>query len=198
MARGPRYVVKFRRRREGKTNYRKRLALLKSGKPRFVYRKTLTKIIGQVVEYNEKGDKTVIAVTSKQLREYGWKAGLKNTPAAYLTGLLLGLKAKEKGINEGVFDLGLYSPTKGNRAFAFLKGLLDAGIEIPHSDERFPGEERIKGEHIANFEKKKDYDFSTYGIELKDLPKHFEEVKEKIINSFKRWERWKSGNLKQN
>ncbi|MEO2154813.1 MAG: 50S ribosomal protein L18, partial [Nanoarchaeota archaeon] len=104
MARGPRYIVRFRRRREGKTNYKKRLALIKSGKPRFVYRKTLTKIIGQVIEYDEKGDKTLVAVTSNELRNYGWKAGLKNTPAAYLTGLLLGLKAKEKGITEGVFD----------------------------------------------------------------------------------------------
>jgi large subunit ribosomal protein L18 len=183
MAKGPRYVVKFRRRREGKTNYRKRLALLKSGKPRFVFRRTLTKIIGQVIEYSEKGDKTLIAVTSEELRKYGWKAGLKNTPAAYLTGLLLGLKAKKEGINEGVFDFGLYSPTKGNRGFAFLKGLIDAGIEIPHSEERFPSEERIRGEHIANFEKK-DHHFSTYGIDLKDLPKHFEEVKEKIMKNF--------------
>lgn len=185
MARGPRYVVKFRRRREGKTNYRKRLALLKSGKPRFVFRRTLTKIIGQVITYEEKGDKTLVAVTSEELKKFGWKAGLKNTPASYLTGLLLGLKAKEKGINEGVFDLGLYSPTRGNRAFAFLKGLVDAGIKIPHSEERFPSEDRIKGVHISNFEKKKDYDFSQYRIELKELPKHFEEIKEKIINSFK-------------
>ncbi|HIQ51586.1 MAG TPA: 50S ribosomal protein L18 [Nautiliaceae bacterium] len=186
MAKGPRYVVKFRRRREGKTNYRKRLALLKSGKARFVFRRTLTKIIGQVIIYEEKGDKTLVSATSEELRKFGWKAGLKNVPASYLTGLLLGLKAKEKGINEGVFDLGLYSPTKGNRAFAFLKGLLDANIEIPHSEDKFPSEDRIRGEHIANFEKKRDYHFSQYQIDLKELPKHFEEVKEKIINSFKR------------
>jgi large subunit ribosomal protein L18 len=186
MARGPRYVVKFRRRREGKTNYRKRLALLKSKKPRFVFRRTLSKIIGQVIVYEEKGDKTLVATTSEELKKYGWKAGLKNTPAAYLTGLLLGLKAKEKGIEEGVFDLGLYPPTKGNRAFAFLRGLIDSGINIPYSEDKFPSEDRIKGVHISNFEKKRDYDFSQYGIDLKELPKHFEEVKEKILNSFKR------------
>ena len=183
MARGPRYVVKFRRRREGKTNYKKRLALLKSGKPRFVFRRTLTKIIGQVIIYEEKGDKTVVSTTSLELKKYGWKAGLKNTPAAYLTWLLLGLKAKKKNINEGVFDFGIYSPTRGNRGFAFLKGIIDAGIKIPHSDEKFPEEGRIRGEHIANFVKK-EHHFSEYGIELKELPKHFEEVEEKILKSF--------------
>ena len=156
---------------------------MKSGKPRFVYRKTLTKIIGQVVLYDEKGDKTVVYVDSRELKNYGWKAGLKNTPAAYLTGLLLGLKAKANGYSEGVFDFGLYSPTVGNRGFAFLKGLVDAGIEIPHSDERMPSEERIRGEHIASFEKK-GHHFSQYGVDLNEVPKHFDEVKEKILSSF--------------
>ncbi len=183
MARGPRYVVKFRRRREGKTNYRKRLALLKSEKPRFVFRRTLSKIIGQLIIYKKEGDETIIAVTSEELRKYGWKAGLKNVPASYLTGFLLGLKAKSKGIVEGVFDFGLYNPTKGNRGFAFLKGLIDAGINIPHSPEKFPSEERIKGMHLTKFEKKAHH-FSQYEIELKEVPKHFEEIKEKIIKNF--------------
>ncbi|MDK2384746.1 MAG: 50S ribosomal protein L18, partial [Candidatus Korarchaeota archaeon] len=38
MARSARYKVRFRRRREGKTDYKKRLALLKSGLPRMVVR----------------------------------------------------------------------------------------------------------------------------------------------------------------
>ena len=38
---GPRYSVKPRRRREGKTDYRKRLKLLRSGKVRVAIRKSL-------------------------------------------------------------------------------------------------------------------------------------------------------------
>ncbi|MBT3583115.1 50S ribosomal protein L18, partial [Candidatus Woesearchaeota archaeon] len=48
MASGPRYTVKFRRRRAGKTNYHNRLALLLSRKPRLVIRKTNKYIICQI------------------------------------------------------------------------------------------------------------------------------------------------------
>ena len=37
----------------------------------------------------------------------------------------------------------------GNRAYAALKGMVDAGMEIPHSEEVLPSEERINGEHIG-------------------------------------------------
>ena len=61
MAHGAKYRVPFRRRREGKTDYRKRLKLLLSRKPRLVVRKSLNNIIAQIVEYDEKGDRVVVS-----------------------------------------------------------------------------------------------------------------------------------------
>jgi len=156
----PTYRIHFRRRREGKTNYRKRLKLLLSGKPRLVYRKTLKYIIGQIIDFDKKGDKTLVGITSKILRKYGWKFACDNTPATYLTGYLLGKMALSKGINEAVLDIGLYTSTKGGRMYAFAKGAIDAGLNVPCSEEMFPSEERIKGLHInekvaENFEEVK-------------------------------------------
>ena len=53
MTQGPRYHVKPRRRREGKTDYRKRLRLLRSGKVRMVVRKSLKNTQIQLIEYKE-------------------------------------------------------------------------------------------------------------------------------------------------
>ncbi|RLE51347.1 MAG: 50S ribosomal protein L18 [Candidatus Methanomethylicota archaeon] len=194
MARGPRYKVPFRRRREGKTNYRKRLKLILSGKPRLVARKTINYIIAQIVEAKVEGDRVIAAAHSSELRKFGWKASCDNTPAAYLTGLLAGYRALKAGVKEAVLDIGLHRPTKGARVFAILKGAVDAGLSIPHSEEILPSEDRIKGEHIANYARilkeenpmKYEKHFSQYlkrGLEPENLPSHFEEVKENIIKS---------------
>ena len=61
MAIGPRYSVKFRRRRLNKTNYQKRLNLLKSKKPRLVLRRSNAFFYSQVIEYNLTGDKTLVS-----------------------------------------------------------------------------------------------------------------------------------------
>ncbi len=87
-AKGPLYQVHFRRRREGRTDYQKRLALLKSHKPRLVVRKTLRTVIAQVVKFSEKGDTVLASADSRMLSEFGY-AGKRNTPSAYLTGLLV-------------------------------------------------------------------------------------------------------------
>ncbi len=163
MARNAIYRVKMRRRREGKTNYRKRLAYLKSGKPRAVVRKTLRYVIVQIVEYHDDGDKILVGVNSSHLKKYGWKGSFKNTPAAYLTGYLAGKLALKKGIEKAVLDIGLQSPVKGSRVFAALKGMVDAGLYVPHSEEVYPSEDRIKGEHISE-----------------EIAKMFEEVKAKM------------------
>ncbi len=163
MARNAIYRVKMRRRREGKTNYRKRLAYLKSGKPRAVVRKTLRYVIVQIVEYHDDGDRILVGVNSSHLKKYGWKGSFKNTPAAYLTGYLAGKLALKKGIEEAVLDIGLQSPVKGSRVFAALKGMVDAGLYVPHSEEVYPSEDRIKGEHISE-----------------EIAKMFEEVKAKM------------------
>ena len=150
MAGGPRYRVPFRRRREGKTDYRYRLRLLKSGLPRAVFRRSNRYITVQIAEFSEKGDLIIASSTSKELSKYGWKGSFSNTPAAYLTAYLTGRKAIGKGVKAAVFDMGLYVPSKGSRAFAALKGLVDAGLEIPHGEDELPDEGRIRGEHIGD------------------------------------------------
>ncbi len=148
MAGGPRYRVPFRRRREGKTDYRYRLRLLKSGLPRAVFRRSSKYITVQIAEFGDDGDRILAHSTSMELKKYGWTGSFSSTPAAYLTAYLTGKKAMKKGIRKAVFDMGIYVPSKGCRAFAALRGLVDAGIEIPHGEDQLPDDSRIKGEHI--------------------------------------------------
>lgn len=197
MARGPRYRVPWRRRREGKTNYYKRIKLVISGKPRFVVRRTNKYVIVQVIEARIEGDHVIAAAHSRELvKRYGWLGGTKNTSAAYLTGLLAGFRALKGGVTKAVLDIGLARPAPGARVFAALKGGLDAGLDIPHSEEILPPMERIRGEHIAAWAKKlKEEDpdfykrqFSDYlrrGLAPEDLPSHFDEVLSKIKEEFK-------------
>jgi large subunit ribosomal protein L18 len=196
MAKGSGYCVPYRRRREGKTDYKARKALVLSGKPRLVIRGTLKNVIAQIVVAKPEGDKTLVSAHSRELaKEYGWKASRGNLPAAYLTGFLCGSKAKAKGIEEAVSDIGLHSPSKGARIFATLKGVLDAGISIPHSEEKLPNEERIKGEHVVNYAKDLASDHEQYQarfskyleqkISPETLADSFEEVKKSIVSSFK-------------
>jgi len=195
MAKDSRYCVQLRRRREGKTDYRARKALVLSGKPRFVARGTLKNVIAQIVVAKPHGDEVLVSAHSRELKKYEWKAPGGNLPAAYLTGLLCGLKAKAQGVKEVILDIGLHSPSKGARVFAALKGVLDAGVHVPHSEEKLPDEKRIEGEHIAQYAKSlasnpEEYQskFSKY-LEQKlppeDLPKHFAKVKKEISAAFK-------------
>jgi len=54
----------------------------------------------------------------------------------------------KKGINQATFDIGLHVPSKGSKVFACLKGMVDAGMGIPHDKSILPSEDRIKGKHI--------------------------------------------------
>ncbi len=184
-------VIPHRRKREGKTDYRQRLSLLKSGKHRLVVRRSNNNIICQIINYETNGDKVIVTSDSKELPRYGWKAHCGNLPSAYLTGFLCGVKAKENGVKEAILDMGLYSSTQGNRLFSALKGAIDGGLNVPHSDEILPKPERFSGTHIANFaqllkknepEKYKKV-FSAYiknKIEPENIQKLFEETKKKI------------------
>lgn len=149
MTQGPHFRVPFRRRREGRTDYRVRAKLLRSGKPRVVVRKTLNQTIVQVVVADAKGDRVVVAAQSLELKEHGWTAGTGNLPAAYLTGFLAGKRASAGGVTEGILDIGVQRPSKGGRLFAALQGLLDSGVSVPHSPEVLPSKERIRGAHIG-------------------------------------------------
>jgi large subunit ribosomal protein L18 len=154
MGKGPRYRRSFRRRYNGKTDYHKRLKLLKSRKLRVVIRASNDHMRVQVIQSKLGGDKVLISAFSKELSsQYGWNANTGNIPAAYLTGFLAGLRAKAKKIQEGVFDLGVFYHR--NRVLAACKGLIDTGMNIPYSEEFFPKslEKRIKGLHIEDYAK---------------------------------------------
>ena len=132
------YKVKHKRRRQGKTNKEKRLALVKSGKPKLTVRITNNKIVCQIIKYNPKGDETLVNTTSLELKNYGYKGHNGNKTAAYLTGYLCSKKAQDKKIKEAVFDIGLRTPVHKSNAFAALKGAVEAGLQIPHDSKIFP------------------------------------------------------------
>jgi len=164
-----RFTVRFRRKREGRTNYKKRLALLKSRKPRLVIRKTNTQMILQIAQYQPDGDRIIATVQSKELAKNGWKHSFKNLPAAYLAGMLIAKKAKAHKIEGAILDMGLTTPLKGTKIFAALRGAVDAGLQVPVSDSIFPTEERLKGEHISSFLDKH-----------KTITQDFEKIKKEI------------------
>ncbi len=145
MAHGPRYRVARRRRREGKTDYRKRINLIKSGEPRAVVRRSARSISVQFVKYIPKGDEVIACANGLELAKFGWNKSAANTQAAYLTGYLAGKRAKSAGVESAVLDIGLHSPIKGSRIFASLKGLIDAGVNVPHNENILPSQERITG-----------------------------------------------------
>jgi len=150
-ASGPTYRVPFGRRREGKTDYRRRLKLLLSRKPRVVVRISNKYIRIQLVSADKLGDKTFVSAISSELEGYEYEGGKCNIPAAYLTGLLFGKKAKEAGFDEAILDIGLHTPIHGSKVYAALKGVIDSGMMLSHDPIVFPSDERIRGEHIANF-----------------------------------------------
>ena len=190
----PKLVLPHRRHREGRTDYHLRLKLLKSKNPRLVVRRSLNNFICQIVRYEEKGDITVVTADSKELKAFGWKFHCGNTPSAYLTGLLCAERAKKHKVKEAILDLGLYSTTTGNALFSALKGAVDGGLDVPHSEDALPSEERISGKHISVYAEKIKAEhpdrykklFSAYIREKadpKEMPAAFEETKKKIIES---------------
>jgi large subunit ribosomal protein L18 len=194
LAKSGSYRVQLRRRREGKTDYQARKALVISGKPRLVTRTSLKNITVQITVAKPNGDVVLAAANSRELaKTYGWKAPTGNVSSAYLTGLLCGLRAKAAGVKEAILDIGLLAPTKGAKIFAALSGVLDAGVNVPHSEEKIV-KERTKGEHVAEYAKSlgtgsEEYNakFSGYiahGIAPEKLPEHFNKVKAEITASF--------------
>jgi len=192
-----RYQVKFKRRRQGKTDYRARIRLINQDKNkyntpkyRFVVRFTNKDIVAQIISATIAGDVVMAAAYSHELPRYGLAVGLTNYAASYCTGLLLArrvlkqleMDAEYEGQVEAtgedyqvepsetrrpfraLLDVGLLRTTTGNRVFGALKGALDGGLDIPHSDKRFAGFSKdskqldaevhrkyIFGEHIANY-----------------------------------------------
>jgi large subunit ribosomal protein L18 len=170
----------MRRRREARTDYHQRLRLLKSGKPRLVARKSNRHVRAQLVTTGASGDRTVASAHSADLREYGWEAPTGNMPAAYLTGLLAGLRALEAGVEEAVLDIGLNSPTPGSKVFAVQEGAIDAGLEIPHNDDVLADWARTRGEHVAEYAAQQDGLYSG-DFDATELPAHFDEMRERLL-----------------
>jgi len=185
------FTVPFRRKKEGRTNYRKRLKMLLSSKPRLVVRRSLNNIYAQIIEYQPKGDKIILSANSIELERYGWKCNCGNVPSAYLVGLLIGRKAKDNGVKEAILDIGLHKPVNGSRIYALLKGALDGGLNVPCSADVLPKEERVTGLHIMNYASalSKNHDdykkrFSGYlksSININELNRYFENAKLKIL-----------------
>jgi large subunit ribosomal protein L18 len=191
MAKNARYRVPYRRRREGKTNYHLRLRLIKSATTRAVVRVSNSHSLVQFVDAHINGDQTLCAAHTRELKKFNWNITTSNIPSAYLVGYLAGKKALKNRITNAILDIGINPPIYGSRVFAILKGLVDAGIEIPHSDKVFPSKERLNGEHIADYAKKlKEEDENLYNqhyteyikqkINPVDLPKLFEKTKSQI------------------
>jgi large subunit ribosomal protein L18 len=156
-----------RRKLEGKTDYMKRFKLLKSDSPRIIFRKTNRYIIAQYVASKEAQDKVEIGISSKNLKKFGWPdefdGSLKSIPAAYLTGLLIGKEIVKKKLKTPIVDFGMIRVLSKNKGYAFLKGVVDAGIKIKCDEEQFPEEERLSGKHLKE-----------------DFSKIFQEIKSKI------------------
>ncbi|WVN85458.1 uncharacterized protein L203_100604 [Cryptococcus depauperatus CBS 7841] len=137
-----RYQVKPRRRREGKTDYQARRALVSqaknkyaSPKYRLVVRITNKQVICQIVYAKIQGDVVLTHATSKELPRYGIKHGLTNWSACYATGLLvarraltkLGLADKYEGVVEPTGELELTEPLGDDEPRPF-KCYLDVGL----------------------------------------------------------------------
>ena len=179
-------VPKFRRRKEGVTNYKKRLALVKSGLDRVVVRKSNRRIIGQLVRYEEKGDAVLARADSGELKALcGWPSRA-NRPTAYLTGLLLAKKAKGAG-ESVVLDIGLSSPVEDSIPFVFAKGCADGGLELTGTFEIaesvYDATGIVKYAEALGKSQPDAAHFKEYAKETKveSLPELFKKAKEKLM-----------------
>lgn len=138
-----RYQVKYRRRREGKTDFYARRRLIvqdknkyESKKYRLVVRRTNRRIITQITYATIQGDRVLCEADSRDLKKYGVEAGLTNYAAAYATGLLLarrlladlGMAELYKGVESAdgeFFDVYEKGVNEDRRPF---KALLDVGL----------------------------------------------------------------------
>jgi len=193
-----RFQVKFRRRREGKTDYRQRKRLCtqaknkyQSPKYRLIVRFTNRMVICQIAYSLVDGDRILTQATSTELPRYGLKVGLKNYAASYCTGLLAARRLLQKvglddvyegndevdgevvstehgkktyyvdEVNEdkrpfrALLDVGCRPTTTGCRIFGALKGAADGGLDIPHSEKRFPGYDRDAKEYDADMHRER-------------------------------------------
>ena len=184
------YTSTFRRIRERKTNYRKREKLLIGKKDFVTVNVSDQNISAQLIRPELLGDKVLASVHSNELLSYGWKGSRKNIPSCYLVGLLLGKKCIQKKITSAILYIGKRHFT--TKIAACLKGLSEAGLQMPISEEVLPSDERIQGNHIAEYAKKIKSNDDLYkarfssnlgsGLEPEKYPNHFSVIKDRIVN----------------
>lgn len=173
-------VVPFRRKREGKTDYRMRIRMLSGWKPRLVIRPAIKNMNAQIVIYKDSGDIVVAGSHSLALARYGWTVHGGNLPAAYLTGYMLGMLARKKNIGEAILDTGMRTPIKGGRIYACAQGVIDAGVRVPIDKSVVPSIERLSGAHIELYAKQNKKEFQDYvkkNVDPTTIRKLFERVK---------------------
>jgi large subunit ribosomal protein L18 len=177
------HVLPFRRKQEGRTNYKKRLALLKSGKPRLIIRRTNKHLLLQLASYHQDGDLVICSVDSKSLAKHGWTHATKSVPACYFTGVLLAKVAQEHKITEAIVDIGLQQHRAGTRICAAIAGAIAGGLSIPASEEIFPSAERIAGKHISpDVEKDVAALAAKLGVKLPAIVPHEKKAEKKVEN----------------
>jgi len=165
-------------------------------KYRLIVRFTNRRCICQIAYATIRGDMMVAHASSDELTKYGIPCGFKNYAAAYCTGLLVARRClKKMGLDETfkgkeeidgdeyhvededgerrpfrcILDVGIRSTTVGHRMWGALKGAVDGGLHIPHTQKKFPGykesdskgdeaefdaeahKERIMGSHLKEY-----------------------------------------------
>merc|ERR1712125_57048 len=168
-----RFQVKYKRRREGKTDYyaRKRLVTADKNKfatpkYRFVVRFTNKDIICQVISSKIKGDTNHAAAycvgllcARRLLKSKGLDSKFIGTEE--VTGefedCYVANEEDEEGCNafHALLDVGLKPTTLGSKIFGAMKGAFDGGLEIPHSNKRFYGYDAEEKEYDAEAHKER-------------------------------------------
>lgn len=186
------YVHVFRRRREGKTDYRKRKGVILGRTPFVSVHVSGKYIYSQVLKPSPQGDSTLASASSRDLvKKFGWKGSTKNLPVAYLTGYYLGHLAAAKDLKEVVMYSGVGRFIHGSRIASLISGARDAGLNVKVDEESLPDEDRISGKHIAKYSEKlekedkskRDQIFSkllSSGMNPSEYPSQFEGLKTKI------------------
>lgn len=187
------YNSTFRRIREGKTNYRKREKLLMGRKDFVTVNVTNQNVTAQLIRPNLQGDLVMASVHSNELLSFGWKGSRKNIPSCYLVGLLLGKRCLKKKLSSAILYIGKRHFT--TKIAACLKGLSEAGLELPFPENIIPPEQRIQGSHIAEYANNLKVNDALYksrfssnlglGLEPEKYSSHFSEVKDRIVNEIR-------------
>src|SRR5450759_2991228 len=147
------YVPLYRRRRDGATDYRARKKMITSAVPLLAVRVSSKNVSAQFIRPKAEGDEVLSSAHSRNLKKLGWKGSTKSVPACYLLGLLAGERAKDHGVEKAYLYNGLSLFVNGSRVSALVKGVKDAGVDVPMSEDAVPSEDRITGKANAEYAK---------------------------------------------